>query len=864
MGRLNNFRERTSVSMEIGVLLALVLLLAATNIGAVYYYQSQVDTLGNSINHAGEQRMLSQRMAYTSFMIAQGHEDQTLLNDSIDRFNENLDGIANGGTIDGDTLEAAPGPVEDELQVEREAWTEFEKHATIVASMPAHNESFQESLQYLLDNRATVQGLSEELVSAYESEVDMDGSMEEFHVARHQQLVLQEIAALTLEISRHSTKPGEEAAVKADIHESSELQDLKANLSAKIAEFDEALTALDTGGTFSGTSLDPAPASVQQEISDLRDAWEDYRDHASTVATTPRLNPEFWDALSYVEDNNQDLKEVSDDVVTSFNQVSNERISRMKSLLFVLFGVDVVLIALGLVMSRRFISKPIAESAEIAETIAGGSFSRDLDSAAVDSDVPEEQRRNEISQLQRAFADMQSYLQTAAAQADALADQEFDAAVLDEDLPGEFGDSLTQMQDDLERLITDIETAKDEAETARAEAEALSASLERKAQEFSDVMTKAAEGDLTARLDTDSDTESMRAIAQSFNAMMNDIESTLGEIQLFAQEVAAASEEATAGAEEVTKASEQVSESIQEISDGAQKQTEKHDRVSSEMNQLSATIEEAASAAQTVSETSRETADVAENGERTAEQAIEEIQAVQETMDETVDNVEELDALMAQIGEIVDLISDIAEQTNMLALNANIEAARAGNGDGAGDGFGVVADEVKQLAEETQESAADVGKLIANVQDQTDATVNDIRWAEERVRETTEAVEEAVDAFARVAENVAETDNGVQEISDALDNQAESAEETVAMIDDVVEISQQTSTESRTVSAAAQEQASSMSQVTSNVESLTEQAEQLQTLLDRFDVSDERSEPEAASKQLPAEDQTGAGGVSPD
>lgn len=405
---------------------------------------------------------------------------------------------------------------------------------------------------------------------------------------------------------------------------------------------------------------------------------------------------------------------------------------------------------------------------------------------------------------------------------------------------GQLYDALDAMRVSLKESLREADSAKQEAERQASEAAEISARLEEKAQQYRTDIEAAADGDLTRRLDTESENQAMRDIGAAFNEMIADIEEVMTEIQTVADTVADSTMDVNTGADEIRQASETVSESIEQIAIESDEQRETVEEVATEISQLSATIEEVSSTATTVAETSQETAEIAADGETIAEESIENMSDVQTTMKSAVENIEELEGQMEEIDDIVAVIGEIAEQTNILALNANIEAARAGNS-GTGDGFAVVAEEVKQLAEKTQRSAEDVAELIDEVQQTTETTVAGIRTADERVQETSESVDRAANAFVTVSENVAGTNDGIQEISDAMDDQATSVQEIVTVVEDMETRTESTAEETESVSAAAEEQATSVSEVDSNITTLVEQIDRLRSLIETFETASDGS-----------------------
>ncbi|MFB6106766.1 MAG: methyl-accepting chemotaxis protein [Halobacteriaceae archaeon] len=409
---------------------------------------------------------------------------------------------------------------------------------------------------------------------------------------------------------------------------------------------------------------------------------------------------------------------------------------------------------------------------------------------------------------------------------------------LDTDRRDEIGDlyrAFDAMRDSLRETIEEAEQAREDAEAARERSEALVDHLESKAADFRETMEATAAGDLTSRMDPDSESEAMTDIARAFNDMVATLESTVGEVKSFASSVAEESQAASEGVADVRDASEQVSVSVQEISDGASTQSDQLETVANEMNDLSATIEEIASTATEVAERSTEAAERGAEGNELASDALDEMAGIEETAEETVTAVEALADQMREIGEVIEVIDDIAEETNLLALNANIEAARA---DGDGDGFAVVADEVKSLAEQTQDRAAEIESLVGDLREQTDGSVADMQEMRDRVEAGTDTIGAALDEMEAIVDLVEEANRGVQEISDATDDQATSTEEVVAMVDDVAAISEEQTSESESVAAAAEEQTTSLSTVEEGTDRLADRAGDLRELLAGFRVAD--------------------------
>jgi len=304
----------------------------------------------------------------------------------------------------------------------------------------------------------------------------------------------------------------------------------------------------------------------------------------------------------------------------------------------------------------------------------------------------------------------------------------------------------------------------------------------------------------------------MQAVTDTYiHSYSQDLETQLQRQQEVADEVDTAVTEAEQTAEDIASSTE-------EISSVARSQAEATQEVSSEVADLSATVEEIASTADEVAQTSERGASLAADGREAAEEAIDTMERIDDTACDVADDVARLENRIDEIDEVVEVINGIAEQTNMLALNASIEAARAGE---AGDGFAVVANEVKSLAEESQNHAADIEQMVAAIKDDVKETVQNLEETTEEVYQGKDAVENTVANLREIAVAVEEASQGIQEVSEATDDQAVSAERITNMIDELVDQADQVADEIESIAAANEQQANKVIDISQTVDRLT-------------------------------------------
>ena len=342
-----------------------------------------------------------------------------------------------------------------------------------------------------------------------------------------------------------------------------------------------------------------------------------------------------------------------------------------------------------------------------------------------------------------------------------------------------------------------------------------------------------AAGDLSERQRTFTSRDEIGQLADAMVRMRANLRGLIKQVGGATDQVAASSEELTASAEQSAQAANQVAQVITEVAHGAEKQLKAVDDTASTVGQLSASIQQIAANANAVANTSAKSAETAQEGSKAVEKAISQMENIETTVIRSAQVVTKLGERSKEIGTIVDTIAGIAGQTNLLALNAAIEAARAGE---QGRGFAVVAEEVRKLAEQSQEAAKQIADLIGEIRNDTDNAVTAMNEGTKEVRVGAEVVNDAGRTFQHIFLSFSDVTNQIKEISAAIQQMAGGSQQIVAAIRDIDAISKQTAGQSQTVSAATEEQSATMEEIAASSQALAKMAEELTQTVGKFKV----------------------------
>ncbi|WP_426333936.1 methyl-accepting chemotaxis protein [Paenibacillus silvae] len=355
-------------------------------------------------------------------------------------------------------------------------------------------------------------------------------------------------------------------------------------------------------------------------------------------------------------------------------------------------------------------------------------------------------------------------------------------------------------------------------------------SIHRPLQQITQAAAQVSAGDLTVRIGLQRKDE-FGQLGESFNKMTTSLRNVLGEVHDTSSQLAASSEELMASSEQTSKATEQVAELMQDAAAGTTMQNESLAATEQLVGEMSLGVKEIAAKSEQTERIAAETSTKSETGMVTVQEAVSHIEQVNDESKAMEAVIHDLRAKNDEILEIVAEITAIAKQTNILALNASIEASRAGE---HGRGFAVVANEVKLLANSSGASAERINELMREMYEKTNAVQAAFERTGEGMVKSSQMIADAGEAFRTIRDAVQMVAAQAEEAAAASRQIDQGMGHVNKAVHDTMVLSNRIAGGTEDGSAAAQEQLATMEEVAASSAALSRMAEDLQSVIDRF------------------------------
>lgn len=339
-------------------------------------------------------------------------------------------------------------------------------------------------------------------------------------------------------------------------------------------------------------------------------------------------------------------------------------------------------------------------------------------------------------------------------------------------------------------------------------------------------------GDLTKKIDIQRKDE-LGQLASVVNDMTDNLRQLIKQLAFSAQQVSAAAEELTVSAEQSAQSANQVAELTAQAAVGTQRQSQTAAGVLTAVENITAGIQDGVNSAQETADITSRTLTIVTDGNQAIVTAIGQMDNIERKTGESAKVIAELGESSYEIGKIITVIAGLANQTNLLALNAAIEAARAGE---QGRGFAVVADEVRKLAEQSQTAAQQITGIIDKIQTRTDLAVTSITEGALEVKKGAQVVQQAGIAFETITQEI----GGVAEIARASAQTLlllmGDGTKVLNAVQDVDAISSEFQRQTQTIAASLEQQSTALEEITASSQALTASSSQLEQAVGQFTV----------------------------
>lgn len=347
------------------------------------------------------------------------------------------------------------------------------------------------------------------------------------------------------------------------------------------------------------------------------------------------------------------------------------------------------------------------------------------------------------------------------------------------------------------------------------------------------------EGDLSCDLDIKAKKfpDETVGIAGSINLMTENLRELVSQIRSASGQVSESAHTLSSTTLEVNATTEEIAKALEQISHGAEVQAEMAGKGSTLIHELAVSVELVANRAKESAQSARDTTATAQQGTDLAKQTMDLMKEFLETVEYTGHQFAELNGKLQQVGKIADIIVEIARQTNMLALNASIEAVRAGE---YGKGFTVVAEEVRKLADGTSRSASEIIDLVGLIKEDSVRVRDTFASSSRQVNEGKKKINSTAIVFQSIVQTVMEAERKANSIADLSSMQSDGTQKMVKTIDEIAKVAEDNAAATEQVSAATEEQSAAMQEMAAATKELAALATDLLKTVERFKLPEDR------------------------